>query len=169
MSTSTKPIDPKTKERYAELIGFGLSHRRRLGAPGISERSGERLMAKPQYRKIAEEAKRGRGMQGLAATAVYELLTAEHEDGRPNLVLRQKGLDAYVRNPALIEGEEEAEALLPDGVMLVYPVPPSAREPVSETERLFGFADIGTASAEPDTSPTEPDVREAGTRRSSRA
>ncbi len=62
MSNSTKPIDSKAKERYAELIGLGLSHREAAGATGISERSGERLMAAPQYRKIAEETeKRGPG------------------------------------------------------------------------------------------------------------
>jgi hypothetical protein len=76
MSTSTKPIDSKTKERYAELIGLGLSHPEAAGATGISERSGERLMAKPEYRKIAEDKKRGRGMQGDLAQVVRDMLTA---------------------------------------------------------------------------------------------
>jgi hypothetical protein len=125
-----KPIDPKKKERYAELIGLGLSHPEASGATGISERSGERLMAERGYRKIAEEAKRGRGMQGEVAQVVRDLLVAEKPDGSPDFALRQKGVEAYSKNPALLEGEDEAE-LLPDGVMEVYPVPPSLRDPAA--------------------------------------
>src|SRR6266498_2353544 len=74
MSNSTKPIDSKAKERYAELIGLGLSHREAAGATGISERSGERLMVAPQYRKIAEETKkRGRGEEGALGRVIREL------------------------------------------------------------------------------------------------
>jgi hypothetical protein len=121
-----KPIDPKKKERYAELIGLGLSHPEAAGATGVSERSGERLMAEPGYRKIAEEARRGRGMQGEVAQVVRDMLAAVRPDGRPDLAIRQKGVEAYMKNPELIDAEDEAE-LLPYGVIEVYPVPPSVR------------------------------------------
>jgi hypothetical protein len=86
MSRSTKPIDPKTKQRYAELIGLGLSHPEAARVTGISERSGERLMAKPDYRKIAEDTtKRGRGKESEVAQVVRDLLTAVHADGTPDL------------------------------------------------------------------------------------
>jgi hypothetical protein len=142
MSRSTKPIDPKTKERYAELIGIGLSHPEAARVTGISERSGERLMAKPEYRKIAEDATRGRRVQGLAATTCYDLLTAVHEDGTPNLLLRAEGVAMYLNDPSLNQGDVAPEETLPAGVRVVLPVPPSAREPDSAAERLFGFADV---------------------------
>jgi hypothetical protein len=141
-----KPIDPKKKERYAELIGLGLSHPEASGATGISERSGERLMAERGYRKIAEEAKRGRGMQGEVAQVVRDLLVAEKPDGSPDFALRQKGVEAYSKNPALLEGEDEAE-LLPDGVLEVYPVPPSARDPEPGWQ---GKLPVGTTVRYPD-------------------
>jgi hypothetical protein len=132
-----KPIDPKKKERYAELVGLGLSHPEASGATGISERSGERLMAEPGFRKIAEKTKLGRGMQGEAAQVVRDLLLAVKPDGTPDLAMRHKGVlamrhkgvEAYMKNPALLEGEGDEEELLPDGVLLVYPVPPALRDP----------------------------------------
>jgi hypothetical protein len=121
LSKSTKPIEPQTKERYAELIGLGLSHREAARATGISERSGERLMSQPEYRKIAEEAKRGGGVQGGIEQEIRDLLSATHEDGTPNLLLRQKGVVMWLE----LEGEANP---LPPGVTVVYPVPPSLRE-----------------------------------------
>ena len=129
-----KPIDPKKKQRYAELIGLGLSHPEASGATGVAVRSGERLMAERSYRKIAEEATRGRGMQGEVAQVVRDLLVAEKPDGTPDLVMRQKGVEAYMKNPALLEGDDEAE-LLPDGVIVVYPVPPEARAAAEAAKR----------------------------------
>jgi hypothetical protein len=127
MSTSTKPIDSKTKKRYAELIGLGLSHREAAGATGISERSGERLMAAPQYRKIAEETeKRGRGMEGELGRVIRELLEANDEDGNPNYLLRDKGAELVHRYPDAFaaEAEGDVEELLPHGIFVVYPRPP---------------------------------------------
>lgn len=116
MSNSTKPIDSKAKERYAELIGLGLSHREAAGATGISERSGERLMAAPQYRKIAEETKkRGRGEEGALGRVIRELLEANAEDGNPNYPLRNKGAELVHRYPDAFaaEAEGDLEELLP--------------------------------------------------------
>ena len=65
-------------------------------------------------------------MQGEVAQVVRDMLTAVRLDGRPDFAVRQKGVEAYMKNPELIEGDEEAE-LLPYGVIEVYPVPPEAR------------------------------------------
>ncbi|HEY8766989.1 MAG TPA: hypothetical protein VIP09_06970 [Dehalococcoidia bacterium] len=119
MSTSTKPIDPKTKERSAELIGLGLSHREAARATGISERSGERLMSQPGYRKIAEEVTRGGGVHGEVEQEIRDLLSATHEDGTPNLVLRGKGVEMWFE----LEGVGDP---LPSGVIRVYPTPPKS-------------------------------------------
>jgi hypothetical protein len=67
-------------------------------------------------------------MQGDVAQVVRDLLVAEKPDGTPDLGMRQKGVEAYMKNPALLDGDDE-EDLLPDGVLLVYPVPPSLRDP----------------------------------------
>ena len=126
MSTSTKPIDSRMKKRYAELIGLGLSHREAAGATGISERSGERLMAKPEYRKIAEETeKRGRGMEGALGRVIRELLEATDEDGNPNILLRRKGAELVRRYPDAFAAEAEGDEgeLLPRGVVVLYPTP----------------------------------------------
>ena len=122
------PIDPKRKERYAELIGLGLSHPEAAGATGISERSGERLMAAPEYRKIAEQSRRGHGLRGDVSAVVRDLLAATKPDGTPDFAMRQKGVEAWMKNPALIEGEEDVEELLPDGMLVVVPVPPHLRD-----------------------------------------
>jgi len=121
-----KPLDPKKKERYAELVGLGLSGPEAARAAGISERSGDNIIARPEYRKIADAAQRGRGMQGDVAEVVRDMLTAVHPDGTPDFAIRQKGVEAYMKNPELIEGEDTTE-LLPYGVMEVYPVPPESR------------------------------------------
>jgi hypothetical protein len=148
MMDARKPIDPKRKERYAELVGLGLSHPEAAGATGISERSGERLMAEPGYRKIAAEARRGRGLQGEVAQVVRDLLAAVQADGvTPDLRLRQKGVEAYLKNPALLDAEDEEE-LLPDGVVLVYP-----RSPDDQDKRgpgLQGWLPEGTTVHYPD-------------------
>lgn len=127
MSNSTKPIDSKAKERYAELIGLGLSHREAAGATGISERSGERLMAAPQYRKIAEETKkRGRGEEGALGRVIRDLLEADDKDGYPNYLLRDKGAELAHKYPDAFaaEAEGDEEELLPHGIYVVYPRPP---------------------------------------------
>lgn len=95
------PVDPKKKERYAELIGLGLTHIEASRVTGISTRLGERLMSQPEYRKIAEEVKRGGGVQGEVEQEIRDLLSATHDDGTPNLLLRQKGVEMWLE----LEGE----------------------------------------------------------------
>lgn len=141
-----KPIDPKRKERYAELIGLGLSHREASGATGISERSGERLMAEPGFRTIAAEAKRGRGLQGEIAEVVRDLLMAVKPDGTPDFAMRQKGVEAYMKNPALLDGIDDEE-LLPHGMILSVPLPPHLRD---AEEGWQGTLPLGTTVRYPE-------------------
>ena len=43
-----KPLDEKKKQRYAELVGLGLSGPEAARAVGISERSGDNIIARPE-------------------------------------------------------------------------------------------------------------------------
>jgi hypothetical protein len=40
------PLDPKTKERYAFLVGLGLTGKEAAGATAISERTGGTIMSR---------------------------------------------------------------------------------------------------------------------------
>jgi hypothetical protein len=115
------PVDPEKKERYAELIGVGLTHIEASRVTGISTRLGERLMSRPEYRKIADDVKGGRRLRSGVEQEIRDLLTATNPDGTPNLVLRLKGLEMWVE----LEGEADP---LPPGVRAVIPVPPDQRE-----------------------------------------
>jgi hypothetical protein len=55
---SGKPIEARQRERYAELVGLGLSGKEAAVAVGISERSGDVILSQPECRKIADEARR---------------------------------------------------------------------------------------------------------------
>ncbi len=127
-----KPLDPKVKHRIAELIGLGLTHKEVAGATGVSPKSVERTLADPEYRKLAEDARRGRVAGAAAAASVIrELLQATNEDGTPNRFLRQKGAELAYKHPDYLEAAEEeaGEDLLPKGVILVYPLPPGELGP----------------------------------------
>ena len=142
MSESTKPLDQKTKERYAQLIGLGLTHPEASGAMGISERSGQRLMAGPAYRKIAEDLKRKRtSMSGEAASVVRDLLRAVNHDGTPDLDKRRQGAELAVKYSEVLDsGDGDLEDELLPGVVkhtiLVFPHPniPDPNAPVVFTE-----------------------------------
>ena len=125
MSRSTKAIDPMTKQRYAELIGLGLTHPEASRVTGISVRSGERLMAEPEYRTIADDFRRSGGRQNAASQAISEMLEATLPDGSPDHARRGAGL--YLSNPSLIDGFEHAEQL-----------PPGTRLPLGLLPRTFG-------------------------------
>ena len=142
MSGSTKPLDQKTKERYAELIGLGLTHPEAAGATGISERSGQRLMAEPAYRKIAGDLKRKRtSMSAEAASVVRDLLRAVNHDGTPDLDKRRQGAEMAAKySDALDSGDADLEDEMLPGVVkhtiLVFPNPniPDPNAPVVFTE-----------------------------------
>jgi hypothetical protein len=105
-------------------------------ATGISTRLGERLMSRPEYRKIAEEAKRGREVRGEVEEEIRDLLSATHDDGTPNLLLRARGVEMWLKEAAL--GDEGGGNPLLPGVVLRFPVPPHLREvnaaPPEDTE-----------------------------------
>jgi hypothetical protein len=66
-------------------------------------------------------------MQGEVAESVGLMLRAVNKDGTPNLAIRQKGVEAWLKNPEAVEGEDEdVNSLLPEGVRLLYPIPPGA-------------------------------------------
>ncbi len=121
-----KPLDPKVKQRIAELIGLGLTQKEVARATVVSAKSVERTLADPEYRTIAEDAKRGR-VAGAAAVAsvIRELLQATNQDGTPNRLLRQKGAELAYKHPKYLEAAEDeaGEELLPEGVILRYPMP----------------------------------------------
>jgi hypothetical protein len=87
-------IEPKAKERFAELHGLGATVREAATAMGFSVITGEELMRKPEYRRIFEATRRGhgRGMQGEVAENVRLMLRAVKKDGTPDLATRQKGV-----------------------------------------------------------------------------
>jgi hypothetical protein len=62
-------------------------------------------------------------------SVIKELLQATNQDGTPNLPLRQKGAALAHKYPKYLEAaeDESGEDLLPDGVILLYPIPPDAR------------------------------------------
>jgi hypothetical protein len=116
------------KRRIAELIGLGLTHREVAGATGVSPKSVERTLADPEYRKVADDAKRRQaGVAGSLASLIRELLEATNPDGTPNLPLRDKGAELAYKHPEYLEAaeEESGQDLLPEGVIVVYPLPPT--------------------------------------------
>ncbi len=121
-------IEPKAKERFAELHGLrATTVKEAATAMGFSVTTGETLMTQPEYRRIFEATRRGhgRGMQGEVAESVRLMLRAVNKDGIPNLAIRQKGVEAWLKNPEAVEGED-VNSLLPEGVLLLYPIPPGA-------------------------------------------
>jgi len=118
-----KALDPKTQERAAELVGMGLSQREAAGACGISEKSVERILRKPEYRKVADDTRRRRtSVTAQAANVVQELLGAVDGSGDPNMMLRKMGAELVMKNPTLLESVEDVDdnGLLP-GVVLRFP------------------------------------------------
>jgi hypothetical protein len=119
-----QPLDVKTQERAAELIGLGLSHREAAGACAISEKSVERILRKPEYKKVADEVRKRRtSVTASMAAVVHDLLDAEDSNGEPNMMLRKMGAELVMKNPALLESVEDMDGedtLLP-GVVLRFP------------------------------------------------
>ncbi len=121
-----KAIEPKVAQRFAELVGLGLTQHEAARAVGIGPSTGERLLTKPQYREIAERGRKERnGISADLARVIEDLLTAEDAAGAANYTLRAKGAELALRYSDALEGvlpDEEDGALLP-GVILVFPRP----------------------------------------------
>lgn len=147
--TPGKAIEARVQERAAELYGLGLSQREAAGACGISEKSVERILRKPEYRKLADDVRRKRtSVTAQAAAVVSELLAAVDDNGDPAMGLRKMGAELVMKNPTLLESVEDVEgddSLLP-GVVLRFPwgVTASAQNPLNrddEGRAEQGFAD----------------------------
>lgn len=142
------PIAPHVKERAAELVGLGLSYTESAGACGISEKSIERIMADPEYRKLADDTKKKRtSMASQVAGVVQELLTATDADGDPAHHLRKMGAELYARAPQLLDAveDEEDESILP-GVILRFP---NAKIPDEGAAVEFTLDDLASIEPEP--------------------
>ena len=135
MAERGKPLDPKVKARYAYLVGIGATGLEASLAVGISTASGERIMSDPEYRKIADEARVGRGLGGQVAQVVADGLMAVHADGTPDYKARAEAAAIFIRKPEAFASDVDTETMLPDGVVEVYPVPPSVQHAVEEAER----------------------------------
>ena len=126
-----KPLDPRVKRRIAELIGLGLTHKEVAGATDVSPKSVERTLADPEYRKVADDAKQRQvTVAGSVASLIRELLEATNPDGTPNLPLRDKGAELAYKHPDYLEAaeDESGKDLLPEGVILLYPLPDGAED-----------------------------------------
>jgi len=142
------PLTPHVKTRVAELIGMGLSHVEAGGACNVSEKSVERILVEPEYRKLADDIKqRHRTSMGVeAAQAVRDLLTAVDKDGNPDLAKRAKGAELYARNPErldAVDDDDDDTGMLP-GVVLRFPHPsiPDEAAPVIFTEDDLVSAEV---------------------------
>lgn len=143
------PLAPQVKQRVAEIYGAGLSYSETAGACGISEKSVERIMQDPQYKKIAEDIKRKRtSMSVQVADVVRTLLEATKENGDPDMALRQRGAELYAKAPELLDLTEDEgdESLLP-GVILRFP-----NAAISKPDEPVVFTDdmLAPIPAEPD-------------------
>lgn len=152
--TPGTPIAPHVKERAAELVGLGLSYTESAGACGISEKSIERIMAVPEYRKLAEDTKKKRtSMASQVADVVKELLTAEDADGNALHHLRKMGAELYARAPQLLDAveDEEDESILP-GVILRFP---NAKIPNEQAPVEFSPDELAPIPVEEEPEPDE--------------
>jgi hypothetical protein len=122
-----KATDPKIARRYAELVGLGCPQAEAARAAQIGERTGERLLTKPEYRAIVEKTRRERsGHAGDVVAVVDAMLTATDSNGQPDMALRARGAELRLRFPAAFDaaGEDDLTDALPEGVYRVYPLPP---------------------------------------------
>lgn len=119
-------IDPKVVDRFAELVGLGCTQHEAARAVRISERSGERLLTRPEVRARVDEARsRGLGLTEDVKNVLEALLGATTDTGEPAHLLRAKGAELLLKYKKQFEGlgEDEYDDVLPEGVYRVYPLP----------------------------------------------
>jgi hypothetical protein len=112
-SMAQKPVEQEVAQRFAELVGVGLTQHEAARAVGIGTRTGERLLTKPEIRQIVE----------LTRTAdngdptIRALLEATDEAGNPDWVQRVKGVgvELALAHLASLAGESEGRENLPAG------------------------------------------------------
>ncbi len=111
-----KPVDKEVAQRFAELVGVGLTQHEAARAVGIGTRTGERLMTKPEIRQVVEQTRRA----GDGDPTIRALLEATDEAGNPDWLQRAKGVELALTDLARESGGSES---LPAGVTVVYPLP----------------------------------------------
>lgn len=125
MAGQGKPIEPKVKERVAELIGLGLTPEEAAGAKGISRPSVDRIMSQPEYRKQADDILRSRtSMKAEMMRIVRASMYAVDDHGRPLFAAQRDAVKLYATNPELFDdadAEEREDTMLP-GVTMRFPV-----------------------------------------------
>lgn len=101
---------------------MGLSQAEAGGAVNISEKSVERTMAMPEYRKLADDVRQHRTSLGAtAAQVIREMLEATKSNGDPDHGQRSKGAELVMRFPEIMtEGDDDDGVMLP-GVVLLFP------------------------------------------------
>ncbi len=125
-------IEPKVKERFAELVGLGCTLHEASSAMGFSDASGDTIISQPEYRKIADDVKRRRGLRDQSSEFIAESFQATYTDDkgtvRPDVDRRQWATEQLGKpgNKDILDEGAKSD-LLPNGVMQVYPVPPEAR------------------------------------------
>jgi hypothetical protein len=116
-------IDPRKRERFIELMALGLYTGEAARAAEISERTGERLMSKPETREAIAQKKPKQTMLGDMADTVQDMLDATRADGTPDLAMRAKGAELLGRHYELLQAEDDdLKSALPEGVYRVYPL-----------------------------------------------
>jgi hypothetical protein len=100
-------IDQRQRDRFIELVVFGLSPNEAARAVEIDERLGEELLSD----------------QDITAAVFRKLLTAPSEEAA-NLGLSAGGADLQAETDEMLMPLDSDEGnALPEGVFLVYPKP----------------------------------------------
>jgi hypothetical protein len=116
-----KPIDEEVAHRFAELVGLDLTQHEAARAVELGTRTGERLMTKPEIRQIVKETRAARSGMGNGDPAIWALLEATDEEGKPDWERRAKGAELALDQLA---GEGACGQSLPAGFKLLVPRPP---------------------------------------------
>ncbi len=115
-----KPIDKEVAHRFAELVGHRLTQHEAARAVGIGTRTGERLMTKPEIRRIVKET-RAASQTGTGDPAIWKLLNATDEQGNPDLERRAQGAELALDHLESLAREGGRGRSLPKGVRIFVP------------------------------------------------
>lgn len=158
------PLDQRTKERAARLVGLGLTQAEAAGAIGISTTTVERLLRLTEFKQIAEDERRRRESPAAeVARIVRDML--ESTDPRT----KERAAELYMRHKDVIDAHDQRldaeDELLPGCYsVIVFPAPDemlgpnpdrTAREQAiarhEEDERQRAREQMHRAGVEPDT------------------
>jgi transposase-like protein len=92
------PLDQRTKERAARLVGMGLTNQEAAGALGLHVSTVERLLRLSEYRKIAEDEKKRR--ESPAAEVARIIRDLIHD---PDARTRERAAELYLRHKDIVD------------------------------------------------------------------